>query len=75
MRFQQNVLNSEKYFPRVPCHRVVRGDGGMGGFNSGGCDKKAEILRAEGVAVVDGKVAPATLAKGNSLLDALETRR
>ncbi len=33
----------------VPCHRVVRSDGTLGGYNRGGTDKKQEILLAEGV--------------------------
>ncbi len=33
----------------VPCHRVIRSDGGLGGYNRGGVSKKREILRGEGV--------------------------
>lgn len=39
----------------VPCHRVVRSDGSIGGYALG-TNKKAEILTSEGVAVVNGKV-------------------
>ncbi len=31
----------------VPCHRVIRSDGGMGGYAFGGIKKKAEILKRE----------------------------
>ena len=31
----------------IPCHRVVRSDGGMGGYNRGGSARKQEILRQE----------------------------
>lgn len=37
------------YDLNVPCHRVVRTDGALGGYNRGGITKKREILQAEGV--------------------------
>jgi len=40
--------------PTVPCHRVVGADGSLHGFQ-GGLDKKAAMLREEGVPVVAGK--------------------
>ena len=36
------------YDPRIPCHRVVRSDGTMGGYNRGGIVAKREILQREG---------------------------
>jgi methylated-DNA-[protein]-cysteine S-methyltransferase len=30
----------------VPCHRVVRSDGGLGGYR-GGLERKADLLRLE----------------------------
>lgn len=36
------------YRPNIPCHRVVRSDGHMGGYNRGGVERKAEILKQEG---------------------------
>jgi len=35
--------------PLVPCHRVGRSDGHVGGFGSGGDAEKRALLRAEGV--------------------------
>ncbi|GBR72894.1 6-O-methylguanine DNA methyltransferase [Candidatus Termititenax aidoneus] len=33
----------------VPCHRVIRGDGGLGGYSGvGGVRRKRELLRKEG---------------------------
>lgn len=40
-----NILN-KNYNPEVPCHRVVRSDGGLGGYNRG-VEMKQSILRKE----------------------------
>jgi len=37
----------------VPCYRVVRGDGRVGGFNRGS-KKKIELLKGEGVKIENG---------------------
>ena len=45
-----NVLwrGRQAYAPHVPCHRVVRADGALGGFARGPAAKRT-LLRSEGV--------------------------
>jgi len=42
-----NILN-KNYDPSIPCHRVIRSDGSLGGYNRG-VDRKVEILKTEKV--------------------------
>ena len=35
----------------IPCHRVVRSDGHLGGYNRGGAKRKRELLESEGVVI------------------------
>lgn len=38
---------SKNYDPKIPCHRVIRSDGKMGGYNRGGIIAKQKILGRE----------------------------
>jgi len=40
-----NILNRNKD-PKIPCHRVIRSDGKIGGFNRG-VGEKAKLLQKE----------------------------
>jgi methylated-DNA-[protein]-cysteine S-methyltransferase len=50
-----NALNKNPYILRIPCHRVIRTNGEVGGFAQG-TDKKVKYLKRESVIMVDGKV-------------------
>lgn len=50
-----NAMNKNPYAPRVPCHRVVKSNGEVGGFASG-TKKKIEMLRREGIPVKNNKI-------------------
>ncbi|KKS26179.1 MAG: Methylated-DNA/protein-cysteine methyltransferase [Parcubacteria group bacterium GW2011_GWC2_42_6] len=39
----------------VPCHRVTRSNGRVGGFNRG-TKRKIELLKSEGINIINGKV-------------------
>ena len=42
-----NIMHNNSDTKKVPCHRVVRSDGSVGGY-ARGTKKKIEILRREG---------------------------
>ena len=44
-------------FASVPCHRVVRSDGRLGGFNRG-AQRKRVLLQKEGVMLHRGRIHP-----------------
>ena len=50
-----NALNKSPGMPHVPCHRVVKSGGGLGGFAKG-AKEKSRLLAREGVLAVAGRV-------------------
>ena len=47
-----NACGKNPYAPKIPCHRVIRSDGGLGGYSGrGGIKKKLELLRLEKVKI------------------------
>ena len=54
----QAVGNAMAHNPNpfiVPCHRVVKANGGIGNY-AFGIDKKIELLKTEGVETSEGKI-------------------
>ena len=47
-----NACGKNPYAPKIPCHRVIRSDGGLGGYSGkGGIKQKLKLLRSEKVAI------------------------
>tara|TARA_Y100001960_G_C14050522_1_gene529545 strand:+ start:73 stop:525 length:453 start_codon:yes stop_codon:yes gene_type:complete len=47
-RYVGNVCGQNKHLLIVPCHRVIRGDGSLGGFSApGGINIKKRLLKME----------------------------
>lgn len=51
-----NALNANPHAPCVPCHRVVRSNGAVGGF-AHGAKKKINMLEKEGIRIKNRKIA------------------
>jgi len=50
-----NALHRNPLYPIVPCHRVVKNDGGFGGDPKRAAGRR-DTVRSEGVPIKDGKV-------------------
>ena len=45
-----NACAKNPYAPKIPCHRVIRSDGGLGGYSGrGGIKTKLRLLKYEKV--------------------------
>ena len=45
-----NACGKNPYAPKIPCHRVIRSDGALGGYSGrGGIKTKQRLLRSEKV--------------------------
>ena len=43
-----NACARNTYAPKIPCHRVIRSDGALGGYSGrGGIKEKLRLLRSE----------------------------
>lgn len=50
------ILKNNPNAPTVPCHRVIRSDGSVGGYLGKKTKEKIEILKSEGIKIENGKV-------------------
>ena len=47
-----NACAKNPYAPKIPCHSVIRTDGGLGGYSGrGGGRQKLKLLRSEKVSI------------------------
>ena len=47
-----NACGKNPYAPKIPCHRVIRSDGALGGYSGrGGIKQKLKLLKSEKVAI------------------------
>ena len=50
VRAVANAIGKNPYAPKIPCHRVIRSDGSLGGYSGkGGINTKRKLLKLEGV--------------------------
>jgi methylated-DNA-[protein]-cysteine S-methyltransferase len=47
-----NAIGKNPYAPKIPCHRVIRSDGSLGGYSGkGGIKTKRLLLKKEGISL------------------------
>ena len=52
VRAVANAIGKNPYPPKIPCHRVIRSDGSLGGYSGkGGIKQKRDLLRSENVLI------------------------
>ena len=50
IRAVANAIGKNPYAPKIPCHRVIRSDGSLGGYSGkGGVETKRFLLKKEGI--------------------------
>ena len=47
-----NAIGKNPFAPKIPCHRVIRSDGSLGGYSGkGGLKTKKLLLKREGIII------------------------
>ena len=50
VRAVANAVGKNPYAPKIPCHRVIKSDGSLGGYSGkGGVKTKRFLLKKEGI--------------------------
>ena len=50
VRAVASAIGKNPYAPKIPCHRVIRSDGSLGGYSGrGGIKTKRFLLKKEGI--------------------------
>ena len=50
VRAVANAIGKNPYAPKIPCHRVIKSDGSLGGYSGkGGVKTKRFLLQKEGI--------------------------
>jgi len=50
VRAVANAIGKNPFAPKIPCHRVIRSDGSLGGYSGkGGIKTKKLLLKREGI--------------------------
>ena len=50
VRAAANAIGKNPNAPKIPCHRVIRSDGKLGGYSGpGGIKTKKKLLKSEGI--------------------------
>ena len=52
VRAVANAIGKNPYPPKIPCHRVIRSDGSLGGYSGkGGIQQKRRLLKSEKILI------------------------
>lgn len=49
------AMNKNPYAPKVPCHRVIKSNGKVGGF-SNGAKNKIKMLKSEDIEIINNRI-------------------